>query len=72
MRMLATITKPTNGKIAWNDGDIIKSPDALRAVLGYLAQDFEIYLNLTAVEFLRHMPAIKGLSAQATRQRVDE
>ena len=72
MRMLATITKPTEGKILWNDVDIVKSPDTLRAVLGYLPQDFGVYPNLTAVEFLEYMAAIKGLSAKATRQRIDE
>src|SRR5512144_1918428 len=72
MRMLATITKPTEGKILWNDMDAVASPDTLRAVLGYLPQDFGVYPNLTAVEFLEYMAAIKGLSAQATKQRIDE
>jgi len=72
MRMLATITKPTDGEIQWNDIDIVKSPDTLRAVLGYLPQDFGVYPNLTAVEFLEYMAAIKGLSARAARQRIDE
>jgi ABC-2 type transport system ATP-binding protein len=72
LRMLATITKPTDGNIFWNDVDVVKSPDALRARLGYLPQDFGIYPHLTAVEFLEYMAAIKGLGAQATRQRIDE
>ena len=72
MRMLATITKPTDGKILWNDMDVIKSPDILRAVLGYLPQDFGVYPNLNAIEFLEYMAAIKGLSAVATRKRIDE
>ena len=37
MRMLATITKPTDGKILWNDVDIVKAPDTMRAVLIILA-----------------------------------
>ena len=60
MRMLATITKPTDGKIQWNDMDVVKSPDILRAVLGYLPQDFGVYPNLNAIEFLEYMAAIKG------------
>jgi ABC-type multidrug transport system ATPase subunit len=52
MRMLATITRPTEGTVTWNDTDILKSPDTLRAVLGYLPQDFGIYPNLTGQEFL--------------------
>jgi ABC-2 type transport system ATP-binding protein len=39
-RMLATITKSTNGTISWNGTDVVKSPDVLRDVLGYLLQDF--------------------------------
>ena len=72
MRMLATITKPTDGKILWNDMDVVKSPDILRAVLGYLPQDFGVYPNLNAIEFLEYMAAIKGLNAASTRKRIDE
>ena len=64
MRMLATITKPTEGTIHWNGMDIVKSPDTLRAVLGYLPQDFGVYPNLSAIEFLEYMAAIKGLDAK--------
>jgi len=72
MRMLATITKPTDGTILWNDVDIVKSPDTLRLVLGYLPQDFGVYPNLNALEFLEYMAAIKGLDAATARKRIDE
>ena len=72
MRMLATITKPTEGTILWNDADIVKSPDTLRLVLGYLPQDFGVYPNLNAVEFLEYMAAIKGLDSATARKRIDE
>src|SRR5215208_3654393 len=72
MRMLATITKPTTGTICWNDTDVVKSPDVLRDVLGYLPQDFGVYPNLNAVEFLEYMAAIKGLNAVSAKRRIDE
>lgn len=72
MRMLATITKPTDGTITWNGVDIVKSPDTLRDVLGYLPQDFGVYPNLNAVEFLEYMAAIKGLDASTAKKRIDE
>ena len=72
MRMLATITKPTDGSIKWNDVDIIKSPDTLRDVLGYLPQDFGVYPNLNAIEFLEYMAAIKGLDTSTAKKRIDE
>jgi len=72
MRILATITKATAGSVTWNGKDVARSPDDLRAVLGYLPQDFGVYPNLNAVEFLEYMAAIKGLNGKATRQRIDE
>ena len=72
MRMLATITKPTDGRILWDDMDIVKSPDTLRAVLGYLPQDFGVYPNLSALEFLEYIAAIKGLDGKSARRRIEE
>jgi ABC-2 type transport system ATP-binding protein len=72
MRILATITKPTQGTVAWNGTDIAKSPESLRAVVGYLPQDFGVYPNLNAVEFLEYMAAIKGVERQAARRRINE
>jgi ABC-2 type transport system ATP-binding protein len=72
MRILATINQPTAGTVRWNGADIVKSPNTLRAVLGYLPQDFGVYPNLNAVEFLEYMAAIKGLEAKPARQRIDE
>jgi ABC-type multidrug transport system ATPase subunit len=72
MRMLATITKPSEGTITWNGVDIVKSPDTMRAVLGYLPQDFGVYPNLNAIEFLEYMAAIKGLDGNAAKKRIGE
>src|SRR5579884_31573 len=72
MRILATITKATEGSVTWNGLDIARRPNELRAVLGYLPQDFGVYPNLSAQEFLEYMAAIKGLDSKNARQRIDE
>jgi ABC-type multidrug transport system ATPase subunit len=72
MRILATITKPTAGRATWNGSDIAKSPDELRAVMGYLPQDFGVYPNLNVIEFLEYLAAIKGLDGRVTGRRIDE
>jgi ABC-type multidrug transport system ATPase subunit len=72
MRMLATITKPTQGTILWNGQDVVKDPEALRSVLGYLPQDFGVYPNLSAQEFLEYMAAIKGMSGRKARQKISD
>lgn len=72
MRILATITRPTSGRALWNGLDISKQPESLRAVLGYLPQDFGVYPNLNAVEFLEYLAAVKGIAAGAARKRISE
>src|SRR5450755_953940 len=72
MSILATITRATEGKVTWNGSDLAANPDALRAVLGYLPQDFGVYPNLNAVEFLQYLAAVKGLDVSASRKRIDE
>jgi ABC-2 type transport system ATP-binding protein len=72
MSILATITRPTEGRVVWNGIDIASDPDALRSVLGYLPQDFGVYPNLNAVEFLEYLAAVKGLDSISSRRRIDE
>jgi ABC-2 type transport system ATP-binding protein len=72
MRILATITQATEGRVTWNGVNAARSPDVVRAELGYLPQDFGVYTNLNAVEFLQHLAAVRGLSGRLARCRIDE
>lgn len=72
MSILATITRATEGRVTWNGIDVASHPDELRAVLGFLPQDFGVYPNLNAVEFLEYLAAVKGLEAATSRRRIDE
>ncbi len=72
MSILATITRATEGRVSWNNDDLASRPDALRSTLGYLPQDFGVYPNLNAVEFLEYLAAVKGLDGAASKRRIDE
>jgi ABC-type multidrug transport system ATPase subunit len=72
LRILATVTKPSEGQVKWNGADIATSPNPLRAVLGYLPQDFGVYPHLNADEFLQYLAAIKGIEAKSARRRIEE
>jgi len=72
MRILATVTKPTEGKACWNGGDIACSPENVRRILGYLPQDFGIYPNLNAIEFLSYLAAARGISGKSARRRIGQ
>jgi len=71
MRLIATITTPTAGTLRWNGTDIVDRPVAMRRTLGYLPQDFGVYPELTAEEFLHYMAALKGVPGGAARPRID-
>ena len=62
MQMIATLTRPTSGQILFNGTDIVAQPDALRRRLGYLPQDFGVYPNLSALEFLQYFATLKGVT----------
>ena len=72
MSIVATITRPTHGNVLWNDTDLARGPDAIRRVLGYLPQDFGVYPNLNALEFLEYLAAVKGLDTATSRRRIEE
>jgi ABC-2 type transport system ATP-binding protein len=72
MGILATITQASEGRVLWNGTDVAKDPDGLRSVLGYLPQDFGVYPNLNAVEFLEYLAAVKGLDRVTARRRIPE
>jgi ABC-2 type transport system ATP-binding protein len=72
MSILATITRATEGNVIWNGTNLAANPNALRQVLGFLPQDFGVYPNLSPVEFLEYLAAVKGLDATTSRRRIDE
>jgi ABC-2 type transport system ATP-binding protein len=72
MRIAATVTRPTTGRVLLDGADVLADPDRLRRTLGYLPQDFGVYPNLTAREFLGYLAAAKGIPARAARTRVGE
>src|SRR5262245_10045519 len=72
MRILATVTRPSDGRVLWEGEDVVARPNVLREVLGYLPQDFGVYPNLDPVEFLEYLAAARGLEPRNARRRIDQ
>lgn len=72
MRILATIDQPSEGMILYQGQDIIKKPNELRRVMGYLPQDFGVYPNMSAREFLEYMAAMKSLNMKTAKKRIQD
>jgi ABC-2 type transport system ATP-binding protein len=71
LKMLATLLLPTEGHITWNGQDILRHPETVRRVLGYVPQDFGIYPQISARVLLRYLGELKGLRGAYLRRRVE-
>ena len=72
MRMLCDIQKPTSGQIKYNGKDIKSLGENYREILGYLPQDFGYYPDFTAYDFLMYVSALKGLTKETAKIRVND
>lgn len=70
IKILSTLIKPTNGDILLDGKSIIKYPMIMQRNIGYLPQDIAIYPNLSAVEFLMYMAALKRLPKRKAKEQV--
>jgi ABC-type multidrug transport system ATPase subunit len=61
MRTIATLQLPDAGTVRFGDIDVLTQPAQLRAVLGYLPQEFGLYPNETAESVLDHFARLKGV-----------
>ncbi|MBU1540390.1 MAG: ABC transporter ATP-binding protein [Alphaproteobacteria bacterium] len=72
MRSIATLQTPTSGSIRFGDIDVVKDPEQLRRVLGYLPQDFGVYPRVSAYDMLDHMAVLKGIANGKDRKATVE
>ncbi|MBK8247930.1 MAG: ABC transporter ATP-binding protein [Gemmatimonadetes bacterium] len=63
MRILAGVLEPTSGAVSLDGADVLADPDALRATLGYLPQDFGFFPHLSGQRMLEYLLRLKGLEA---------
>ena len=68
MRTIATLQAPTSGYLRFNDIDVLKEPEKLRRILGYLPQDFGVYPRVSAYDMLDHMAVLKGVANARERK----
>ncbi|MCM0741615.1 ABC transporter ATP-binding protein [Clostridioides difficile] len=72
MKQITTLIKPNEGQILYNGEDIFKMDDDYRNILGYLPQEFGVYKNFTAKEFLQYIGALKGLRGKYLNSKIGE
>lgn len=69
LRLCATAERPTEGQILWNGTDIRKQKKAFRRVLGYGPQRVDFPDDVSGLDILTHIAALKGLPIAAGRDQ---
>jgi len=72
MRMLTTLSEPSEGKATVKGYDIVTQAEWVRRIVGLVAEKIILYPRLNAVENLSFFGGLYGLKGEQLRDRVDE
>lgn len=71
LRMLATLTDPTEGVLRIDGLDARKDPAGVRRRVGYLPDHFALYEQMTPVEYLAFFARLNDVDAKVRGPRID-
>ena len=72
LRLMCDILRPDEGEILLDRNPINRLGASYRRFLGYLPQDFGVYPNFTAEQFLLYIARLKGLSKFEAKRQTDD
>jgi ABC-2 type transport system ATP-binding protein len=67
MRMLAALMTPSEGRISLCGHDVVREPDAIHTLTGYMPQRFGLYEDLSVRENLRLYADLRALDRRESR-----
>lgn len=67
MRIICGLLEPSYGQITINGIDVKEKREELQGLIGYLPQEFGMYENMTAWNFLQYMAIMKKIVDKAKR-----
>lgn len=71
-KMMCGLLKPTEGKSSVNGIDLQDAPGKARAQIGYMAQKFSLYGDLSVNDNLQFFSGIYGLTGSKRKEAIDE
>ncbi|WNJ16823.1 ABC transporter ATP-binding protein [Pontibacter sp. G13] len=72
MRTIATLQSPDEGSVDFDGIDVLRQPEQIRQILGYLPQEFGVYPKVNALTLLDHLAVLKGIGNATQRREVVE
>ncbi len=72
LRMIATMLKPSSGKIRVAGYDTVKNPEHVRKNIGFLTGSTGLYARLTPKEFVKYYADLNGMDEAIFKKRRDD
>jgi len=72
LRIIATLLKPTRGKVVVDGYDVVKDADKVRKLISYLPEEAGAYRNLTGLEYLEFMAGFYARNKGEREEMVEE
>jgi ABC-2 type transport system ATP-binding protein len=72
LKILSGLIVPTSGELSVDGIDVVKHPDAVKSILGYLPEESRLYETMTVDEYLRFFGEIYGLDKETITRRRDD
>lgn len=71
-KMMCGLATPTKGTARIMEQDILKNPSKARSYLGYMAQKFSLYGDLTVSQNLKFFAGAYGLGLKRRKEKIEE
>jgi ABC-2 type transport system ATP-binding protein len=72
LRLLCGALHPDSGEVHLGQFSVMRQPDQARELIGYLAQRFALYEELTVIENLRFFAEVRGMTSNLWEPRSQE
>ncbi|OPX68113.1 MAG: putative ABC transporter ATP-binding protein [Methanoregulaceae archaeon PtaB.Bin108] len=72
LKILAGLIEPTSGELVVDGTDILKEPDGMKQMIGYLPEESRLYETMKVDEYLTFFGEIYGMDRSSIRARSKE
>ena len=72
MKMITCFMAPTSGDVLVEGSSILKEPESVKKLIGYLPENNPLYLDMPIVDYLRFSAEIQGVEKNLIPTRISE
>jgi len=72
MKIIVGVLSPTSGSVKVGGNDVVKDPETVKRMVGYLPESPSLYTTLTVKEFLRFVGKIRDVQNYVLKDRISE